>query len=79
MEEMGFESLEELKSDLTTSEIWEENQALKNRWNKLKDIISQKQNIKNKSDAGLITLFGCIGVESFCKMLLDKMQELEKK
>lgn len=56
----------------------EENQALKDRWEKLKEIISNKQHIKDKA-TDFVTLLGASGVEIFCEMLLKEMQELEKK
>lgn len=55
----------------------QENQALKDKWNKLKEIISTKQHIKDKA-TDLVTLLGASGVEVFCEMLLKEMQKLEE-
>lgn len=40
MEDNDIKDFEELKRILTTNVVWQENQALKDRWNKLKEIVS---------------------------------------
>ena len=80
MEEQGFESLEDLKKTISNIEklmlisskitdIEQENQMLKNRWEKLKEFI--KEDIKDD-------VWKNIYVIDFQTILLDEMQELEQ-
>ena len=66
IEEVGLNTITELKEILTTSELWEENQKLKDRWNMLKAwITNQKQLMGNNL---------CFMKET----LLQKIEEFEK-
>ena len=58
-------------------ELLDENKALKYKWDKLKEIISNKQHIKEKA-TDFVTLLCASGVEVFCEMLLKEMQKLEE-
>ena len=58
-------------------QLLDENKALKYKWDKLKEIISNKQHIKGKT-TDFVTLLGASGVEVFCEMLLKEMQKLEE-
>lgn len=75
MEEVGAESLDELEGCIV--DLNKENQVLKDRWEKLKEIISNKQHIKDKA-TDFVTLLGASGVEVFCEMLLKEMEKLEQ-
>lgn len=66
LEDLGVESVEELKRILTTNAVWQENQALKDRWEKLKEYIIKEINKDGDSD------FACAEED-----ILDKMRELE--
>lgn len=55
----------------------EQNKCLQDKWNKLKEIISNKQHIKDKA-TDFVTLLGASGVEVFCEMLLKEMEKLEE-
>lgn len=77
MEEQGFEDLQSLKNTLyqTNMELYsmiklrKENQALKDRWQKLKEhIITLINESKDKFDSRGISLM----------LLIDKMEEIEK-
>lgn len=57
-------------------QLIDENKALKYKWNKLKEIISNTQHITEKA-TDFVTLLGASGVEVFCEMLLKEMQKLE--
>lgn len=67
MEEVGFNTITELKETLTTSEVWEENQKLKSMWLKLKYWILDTQ----PAIRGANTIF-------IKGALVDKIFELEK-
>lgn len=82
MEEQGFESLENLKAFFKHNlvynfkellkekfEIEDENQALKDRWNKLKEYV--------KKQVSYISFYEDKVIEALCD-IEDKMQELEK-
>ena len=78
MEKYGFNIISDIEDVfLKFKHIQHTNQALKERWEKLKEIISNKQHIKDKG-SNFVTLLGASGVEVFCEMLLKEMQELEK-
>lgn len=66
MEETGISDIPELKRILTTNAVWQENQALKERWEKLKEYIIKEINKDGDSD------FACAEED-----ILDKMRELE--
>lgn len=78
MKEQGFESLEDLKSFFKHNLVYDfkellkekfkiedENQALKDRWQKLTNYLIKKEKTK-------VTKFAFL-----CRNILDKMQELE--
>ena len=66
LRDLGIASVKELKRILTTNAVWEENQALKARWEKLWDWICDKKPISKGANA------------IFKKSeILDKMRELE--
>lgn len=58
-------------------QLLDENKALKYKWDKLKEIISNKQHITKKSN-DFVTLLCASGIEVFCEMLLKEMQKLEE-
>lgn len=70
MEEIGISDIPELKQILTTNAVWQENQALKDRWEKLKEFIKNEYqtNLKNNEMQGFCML----------KLVEAQMQELEK-
>lgn len=55
----------------------QENQALKDRWEKLKEILIKSRDI-NKDNINCTTLIGVLGAEAFSELLLRQMEELEK-
>lgn len=67
LEDLGIESVEELKRILTTNAIWQENQALKDRWEKLKEYLMYT--LEEKQSSPKYYKFNNV---------LDKMKELEK-
>lgn len=42
LRDLGIASVKELKRILTTNAVWQENQALKTRWEKLKEWVKNK-------------------------------------
>lgn len=58
-------------------ELLDENKKLKEKWQKLKNTISSKQYIKDKTNSNFIAMIGAMGVEIFCEMLLKEMENLE--
>lgn len=70
LEELGIESVEELKRILTTNAVWQENQALKERWEDLKKFIEKDLDWnleRGNNDCALGQ-----------RWVLDKIEELEK-
>lgn len=57
-------------------ELLDENKKLKEKWQKLKNTISSKQYIKDKTNSSF-AMIGAMGVEIFCEMLLKEMENLE--
>ena len=58
-------------------ELLDENKKLKEKWQKLKNTISSKQYIKDKTNSNFVAMIGAMGVEIFCEMLLKEMENLE--
>lgn len=58
-------------------ELLDENKKLKENWQKLKNTISSKQYIKDKTNSNFVAMIGAMGVEIFCEMLLKEMENLE--
>lgn len=75
MEEVGAESLNELETCIV--DLKQENQELKDRWQKLKEILIKSRDI-NKDNINCTTLIGVLGAEAFSELLLREMEELEK-
>lgn len=80
MEEVGAESLDELENCIV--DLKQETQALKDRWQKLKEWV-EKQHCDNEIEANDINspftakeYYG--GRADSCKFILNKMQKLEK-
>ena len=62
---------------IANEKLWQENQDLKDRWEKLKEILIKSRDI-NKDNINCTTLIGLLGAEAFSELLLREMEELEK-
>lgn len=80
MEDNDIKDFEELKRILTTNAVWQENQALKDKWNKLKEIVSvelgqdaeQRDSSTSEFAKEMYDNFTCVE-----EWVLGQMQELE--
>lgn len=65
LRDLDIADVKELKRILTTNAVWQENQALKVRWEKLKEYLTQETEVD----------YECC---HFVQDILEKMQELEE-
>lgn len=82
MEQEEFTSIEDLKAYIKlqskgSKDLIQENQALKDRWQKLKEHIEKERNTNSNI---CLNCSDCMysNAEMFCEELLEKMEELEK-